>query len=305
MRLRKVADGHHEDIVEVTNTVYDPWASTDDAVPKKHAHDHRDDAKKAPKAYYQKPVSLSADGKPIPAVSKPSGGFSYNPAFNDYQARLVEESDKAIDAEQKRLAAQEAERIRMEAASRSAAEADAAEARAELSEWDEDSEWEGFQSGGEELSVSVKRPERKTPAQRNKIKRRKEEERRLKHEVKTQLKKEQAERIKQIAQEVALREQALAVIHAEEDDGDVEGNEEVLRRKQLGKMKLPEKDLELVLPDELQDSLRLLRPEGNLLKDRYRSLLVRGKMEARRKIPFRKQAKTKLTEKWTYKDFRI
>jgi nucleolar protein 53 len=34
-------------------------------------------------------------------------------------------------------------------------------------------------------------------------------------------------------------------------------------------------------------------------------MLVRGKLEARRKIPFRKQARTKVTEKWTYKDFTI
>ena len=204
------------------------------------------------------------------------------------------------------MEAEEADRIKKEAAARSAAEAEAAEARAELSEWDEDSEWEGVQSGGEELKPSVKRPERKTPAQRNRIKRRKEEERRLRHESKIRVKKAQAEQIKQIAKAVAERDAQLALEGAEQnDDSSSEGNDEILRRRQLGKFKLPEKDLELVLPDELQDSLRLLKPEGNLLKDRYRSLLVRGKTEARRRIPFKKQAKTKLTEKWSYKDFTI
>jgi len=65
------------------------------------------------------------------------------------------------------------------------------------------------------------------------------------------------------------------------------------------------KDLELVLPDELQESLRLLKPEGNLLKDRYRSLLVRGKVESRRPISFAKKANRKATEKWTHKDFML
>ncbi len=92
---------------------------------------------------------------------------------------------------------------------------------------------------------------------------------------------------------------------AELSDDSTEGNDDELRRKQLGKFRLPEKDLELVLPDELQDSLRLLKPEGNLLKERYRSLLVRGKVEARRRIPFRKQPKTKMTEKWAHKDFTL
>ncbi len=307
-RLRKVADGHHETTIEVEDATYDPWAAAPEPEPKVEdaVDDVRNHKKKAPKSITQKPLSLSANGKQLPAVKKPTGGYSYNPVFSDYEARYTEESNKVIEAERKRLAAEEAERIKMEAAARSAAEAEAAEARAELSEWEEDSEWEGFQSAGEELKPTVKRRERKTPAQRNRVKRRKEEERRLKHESKMGVKRAQAEQIKQIAKAVAEREARLALASMEQgDDSSTEGNDEVLRRRQLGKFKLPEKELELVLPDELQDSLRRLRPEGNLLKDRYRSLLVRGKMEVRRRIPFRKQAKTKLTEKWSYKDFDI
>jgi nucleolar protein 53 len=305
-RLRKVADGHHESTMVFTDDVHDPWsAEAALKVAKDPILDYRFDEKKAPKSFHQKPISLAANGKSIPAVAKPNGGYSYNPAYDDYEARLTAESNKAIETEEKRLADEEADRLKQEAAVRSAAEAEAAEARAELSEWEDDSEWEGFQSGGEELKASVKRPERKTPAQRNRINRRKEEERRLKHESKMRIKKAQAEQIKQIAKAVAERDEALAMARAEESDSSTEGNDIELRRKQLGRLKLPEKDLELVLPDELQDSLRLLKPEGNLLKDRYRSFLVRGRMESRRRIPFKKQAKTKLTEKWSYKDFSI
>jgi nucleolar protein 53 len=66
---------------------------------------------------------------------------------------------------------------------------------------------------------------------------------------------------------------------------------------------LPEPPLELVLPDELQDSLRLLKPEGNLLKDRFRNILMRGKMETRKPIQQPKKKRRTYTEKWTYKDF--
>ncbi|KAI1188228.1 ribosome biogenesis protein Nop53/GLTSCR2 [Nemania serpens] len=305
-RLRKVADGHHESTIEIADASYDPWAVVPEpATVDLDIKDQRDEKKKAPKSLTQKPISLLANGKRMPAVPKPAGGYSYNPKFEDYEARYTEECNKAIEAEKKRLAEEEADRLKAEAAARSAAEAEAAEARAELSEWDEDSEWEGFQSGGEELRQTGKKQKRKTKADRNRIQRRKDEERRLKHEAKTKLRKEQLERIKQIAQEVAERDQALALAKAEESDSSVASHDEVLRRKQLGKLKLPEKDLEIVLPDELQDSLRRLKPEGNLLKDRYRSLLVRGKMESRRRIPFKKQARTKVTEKWSYKDFTI
>lgn len=309
-KLRQMADGRHEGTVTITDATYDMWATPAEAP---QAADDEDELsflpkaskKKAPKSFYQKPVSLVASGKPVPAVPKPKGGYSYNPVFTDYETRLQEESAKVVSAERQRLAALEADRVRAEAAARSAAEAEAAEAREDLSEWDEDSAWEGFESGGEELSVKAKRPERKTQAQRNRIKRRKEEERKAKHEAAMKRKRAQQEQIKEIAQAVEEKERAMALERVEMSDGSVDGDDDELRRRQLGKYRLPEKDLELVLPDELQDSLRLLKPEGNLLKDRYRSLLVRGKVESRRRIPYKKQAKTKYTEKWTFKDFRL
>jgi nucleolar protein 53 len=61
----------------------------------------------------------------------------------------------------------------------------------------------------------------------------------------------------------------------------------------------------VVLADELQDSLRRLKPEGNLLKDRFRSMMIRGKVESRKQISHAKQAKTTATEKWTYKDWKL
>lgn len=154
--------------------------------------------------------------------------------------------------------------------------------------------------------MTAKRPERKTQVQRNKIKRRKEEERKAKMAADIKKHKEQANHIKKIAKEVATKELERELVLADDDDDDSnEGDELELRRRKLGRLALPEKDLELVLPDELADSLRLLKPEGNLLKDRYRSLLVRGKVESRRHIPFAKKAKRKATEKWTHKDFML
>lgn len=308
-RIRKVADGHHESTVTVNDATYDPWAVEPTApteVAKKQDQDEwifKAPKAKAPTTLAKKPISLAANGKSIPAVPKPTGGYSYNPVVSDYVTRLEQEGEKALEAERMRREAEEADRLRQEAAARSAAEAEAAEARAELSEWDEDSAWEGFESEAE--GASVKRPKRKTPAQRNKAKRRKAEEARLKHEASMRRKEEQAKHIKELAEQVEARQMELAVQKMEMSDGESDGNDNELRRRQLGRFKLPEKDLELVLPDELQESLRLLKPEGNLLKDRYRNLLVRGKLEARRKIPFRKQAKVKFTEKWIYKDFDI
>ena len=69
--------------------------------------------------------------------------------------------------------------------------------------------------------------------------------------------------------------------------------------------RLSEPSLELVLPEELQDSLRLLKPEGNLLRDRYRNILVSGKMETRKPIQQPKKKRVSYTEKWSYKDWNL
>ncbi|KAM7214321.1 Ribosome biogenesis protein Nop53/GLTSCR2 [Rhypophila decipiens] len=307
VRLRKVADGQHETTVTVTDATYDVWDAPD---PQKEVTEKlpflpKVDKAKVPNTLRQQPISLSANGKPVPAVPKPSGGYSYNPEFNDYRDRLEEVSNQVVEGEKKRLAELEAERLRQIAAAKSAAEAEAAEARKDLSEWEEESAWEGIESGGEELvagAISKKKKERKTQAQRNKIKRRKEAERLAKHEAAMKKKRQQLEKISELAEEVYQKEKAMEVAKIEMSD-DSEGDDEVLRRRQLGKFRLPEKDLEIVLPDELEESLRRLKPEGNLLKDRFRNMLVRGKLESRRKIPFKKQAKGKITEKWSYKDF--
>lgn len=309
-RLRQLADGRQtRSLVENSEPAYDPWAEQNEGQPiqgPRFSFLPKVEKAKAPKTLKHTPISLSASGKPVPAVQKPDGGFSYNPMYTDYEERLVTEGQREITAEAKRLTEAEAERLKAEAAARSAAEAAAAEARADLSEWEEDSAWEGFESETESVKLNAKRPQRKTQVQRNKIKRRKEEERTAKMAAQMKKREEQALQAKKIAKAIAEREEAKALARVQDDDNtSSEGDDIELRRRKLGKIPLPEKNLELVLPDELQESLRLLKPEGNLLKDRYRSLLVRGKIESRRPIAFHKQAKTKATEKWTHKDFML
>lgn len=330
-RLRKVADGQHESNIVHQDATYDVWAapapapSTAVATAKETeaaAPDHEDNTNfivpavkaKPPKTMRRKPLSLAASGKVVPAVSKPAGSHSYNPLFEEYANRLQSESEKAVEAEKKRLAKIEADRLKDEAMARSAAEADAAEARAELSEWDEDSAWEGFETDADndeeqQANAPRKQPKRKTTVQRNKYKHRKELEGQQKHDAAMKARDQQSQHIRQIAAQVAERDAQRAALAAmpsdSESEEDLGAGEVQLRKKRFGRTKLPEGDLELVLPDELRDSLRQLKPEGNLLKDRYRSMLVRGKLENRRRIPFKKKPNARFSEKWSYKDFRI
>lgn len=76
--------------------------------------------------------------------------------------------------------------------------------------------------------------------------------------------------------------------------------ESVERRKRV--KDLPTAPLEVQLSDELTESLRLLKPEGNLFRDRYRSLVERGIVEPRF-APNRKGPRYALrhVEKYDYK----
>lgn len=305
-RLRAIANGQSQTLVEVPEAVYDPWNEQQAVEPQDERFSFlpKPVEAKPPKSLRHKPISLAASGKSIPAVKAPDGGYSYNPVFDEYTQRLEKEGERELEKERKRLAEIEEEKRKKEAAARSAAEAEAAEAKAELSEWDEESAWEGFESG-EDGQLTAKRPKPKTPQQRKKAIRRKEEERKAKMAADIRKKNEEASQARKLAESLLRRTSEDSQPGSDADDDSEEGDDRKLRRRKLGKIALPDKPLELVLPDELQESLRLLKPEGNLLGDRYRNLLVRGKLEARRPISFAKQAKRKVTEKWTHKDFML
>ena len=311
-RLRKVAYGKQglNDVVENVSDApaHDPWAAAITSEKPDSRFDYLEKKKpiKAPPTLKEPPVSSAAGAKDVPAVAKPRAGTSYNPLFQEWNALLTTEGAKEVEAEKKRLRQAQAER---ELAERIAAVEEEVEREAALMTEDE-SAWEGFESDYEKAEwLGKKRPQRKTPQERKKSERKKERAREEKHKRRQ---KEKERREKQIIElkaeldrEIKKREEGrMQKVTVDEDDqSDVDAV--TLRRRKFGKEAIPEPPLELVLPDELQESLRLLKPEGNLLKDRYRNLLVRGKVESRKPIQQPKKKRMKATEKWTYKDFEV
>ncbi|KAJ5809439.1 uncharacterized protein N7503_001657 [Penicillium pulvis] len=284
--------------------IYDPWA--EDAEPSASAvvDDPRFNflvkpkTKVAPETIKHAPVSLAANGKRIPSVRTPKGGHSYNPVFEEWDRLLEEQGAAAVEAEKKRL--EEEKKEEEKRLLQEAAQDDDGEVKS-----DDESAWEGFESEYEKPEwLNKKRPERKTKTQRNKINRRKEAERQAKWEAKKAALEKQAEQVELLAEEA--RQRAISTANDSDADDDEEGDDTQLRRRAFGgKLAPPEKPLELVLPDELQDSLRLLKPEGNLLDDRFRTLIVQGKLESRKPITQARKAKRKITEKWMSKDFKV
>ncbi|PYH68825.1 Nop53-domain-containing protein [Aspergillus vadensis CBS 113365] len=301
LRLKQVAKEGNPVNKPAENDLYDPWGDAEDPTP---LDDPQFDFLEKPKpkvepvTLKQAPISLAANGKPVPAVRKPTAGISYNPTFEDWDRLLQEQGEKAVEAEKKRLEEERKEEERQ----RLIAEAQDDDGMVKS---DDESAWEGFESEYEKPDwLNKKRPERKTKAQRNKIKRRKEAERQARWEEQMKRKEEQAAKAKEAAERVEAQE--LARADESEDSSSEEGDDTVLRRRPLGgKLYAPEKPLEVVLPDELQDSLRLLKPEGNLLDDRFRTLVVQGKLESRKPVTQAKKAKRDVTVKWSHKDFKV
>ncbi|KAL8666305.1 MAG: hypothetical protein Q9202_001574 [Teloschistes flavicans] len=321
-RLRRVAYGGEsvrKDVVEASDApTHDPWATTtmeaSDEDPQL-SYLEKSQPVRAPSTLTKSPISLLANASiAVPAVPKPKPGHSYNPVFQDWDALLTSAGEKEVAAERARLAvaAAEAEDHARIAAAQAEREPD------EFYKTEEESAWEGFESeydfdnqgeGGKEW-LKKKRPERKTPAERNKVKRRKEAERREKMEREAKKRETQARRIGEIAKEVRKEANARSSIVTSKPDSqassdDEDANEQALRRRKFGRHRLPTPPLELTLPEELRDSLRLLKPEGNLLSDRFRSIMLRGKVETRSPIRQPKKKRRTETEKWTFKDFRV
>ncbi|KAI4242150.1 MAG: hypothetical protein L6R40_004193 [Gallowayella cf. fulva] len=312
-RLRRLAYGGDTSLKDAVQTKdvpsHDPWAPavTDNAQDAQLSYLEKPKPVKAPSTLGKPPTSLLASNSTIPAVPQPKPGTSYNPVFQDWDTLLTSAGAKEIAAERARLAEAAAEEVNQTRIAAALAERD------DDYKTEEESAWEGFESEYEtEQWLKKKRPERKTPSERNKVKRRKEAERQAKWEAQMKKREKQQKQILEIAKQVEkdakARETSTAVIAANDgsegsDDG--ETNDQVLRRRKFGKTKLPETPLELVLPDELRDSLRLLKPEGNLLRDRFRNIMLRGKLETRNPISQPKKARRSTTEKWTYKDFRV
>jgi len=314
-RLRGVAYGGAalQDVVRVEEdgAMYDPWGLAAERGGDGAAGNGWLEQKKAvrePPTLKRKPVSLAKSGKAVPAVAKPHAGKSYNPAFTDWEALIQREGEKEVEAERLRLEEARREQEIQEIRERARREEEL-EQSGYSSNWESEwgSEWEGIVSEAEEReSLAQKKPERKTKAERNKIARRKEEARWKLHEEKIKKREQQLAQVKILAAEASEKEmQAKMQLSRTTEESSGDEAELQLRRRRLGAYHVPEGPLEVVLPDELQESLRLLKPEGDLLGDRFRSLMVRGKVEARKKILEHKKKNVKATEKWSYKDWKL
>ncbi|KAI0767353.1 P60-like protein [Fomes fomentarius] len=256
---------------------------------------------KAPQT--QHPRSLIA----LPAVPSPHEGTSYNPPVIAHQDLLrvayeIEEQKlKGADALQEIKAKMEKART----IATVEAVAGAVEGIAPGMKVDEavDVKADEDESSAEPLPPK-KTPGRKTKQQRKKAERLRAEKRAVAEKVarKRLLATVDAAKSfrKSLARDLAARER----LRLERQLATQAKLSRGLAGQKVGKHKVPEGEIDLQLGEELSESLRGLKPEGNLFKDRFLSMQHRALVEPRAGVPAKKQTrKTKEYEKHSYKKF--
>ncbi|KAF8624610.1 hypothetical protein AX15_005797 [Amanita polypyramis BW_CC] len=272
---------------------YDPWQPEEEIVLPDGLETIRKKKVKAPKVHHPR------HDIEVPALVDPHQGTSYNPPVGAYQELLLEAHKK----EEKRV--QEAEKL--------------AEIKEKISKLRQDAGEEDLnvapgmkldvvdveheEERGEELpSKNASKP--KTKQQRQKV---------AKHLAELRVLAEKAAR-KRLAASVgnanALRRASLKLMRQREEERAQRrlAMRDKLRRRglagqRLGKHIVPEDDVTVQLGEDLSESLRGIKPEGNLFRDRFISLQQRALIEPRVPVAPKKRAKMIEYEKHAWKRF--
>ncbi|XP_022332114.1 ribosome biogenesis protein NOP53-like isoform X2 [Crassostrea virginica] len=244
----------------------------------------------------------------LPAVQVPHPGASYNPDYQDYQDLLA----KAHEVEEKKLVQEKKlekfEKELQKVDSKTLERTWISEMSEGIKPSEEADEEERDESGDDaindddpdRISVNppVRREAKKTKTQRNKEKRKKMQEK-LKAQEKTEkTKANEIFRLKSMKTEIDERE---AELQRRAQERRQKWQAQDLKTRKLGRLKFEEPLLEIKLSDELEGSLRKLKPEGNLFVDRIKSLEKRNIMEPRQQAKKYRKYKRKTVIKRSHK----
>ena len=223
-------DAQEKDVVKSQgDATYDPWGQPPEKEDERFSFIPKAEVAKAPRTIKETPISLLPGGKQLPAVAKPKGAASYNPLFEEWDEALVAAGEKEVAAERKRLEEARAEEEKQ-------AQILAAQEEYEDLLTEDESAWEGFESDYEGSDwIDRPRPERKTPVERNKVKRRKKAQSEAKHQEAMKKRGQREERAKETAQQSASKQLSTELADSQEQSSGEDVDDNVLRRRRFGK----------------------------------------------------------------------
>lgn len=280
---------------------YDAW--TDEVSDSDAEERFADNPEQVKKRKVRAPVHHHPkDDMKVPAIHEPHQGTSYNPPVNAHQELLL----KAHQTEERRLQedAKLAE-VKNKMHSSTTITVDGLpsgmllETPVEMLESDDEVDEE--EDGG---SAPAKRPQRKTKQQRNKAEKRRAEKRLLADKAAQKRQNVHLNSMKSlrlsVEERLALRAKVLESRKAAVRQKLLQG----IAGKRVGKHKVPEREVEVQLGEDLSENLRTLKPEGNLFKDRFVSMQERALIEPRvRVLPSKRRTRDVVYEKHAWKRF--
>uniref|UniRef100_A0A4X1W2R0 Ribosome biogenesis protein NOP53 n=1 Tax=Sus scrofa TaxID=9823 RepID=A0A4X1W2R0_PIG len=262
-------------------------------------------------AWVGRPQHLHTKPSQAPAVEVTPAGASYNPSFEDHQTLLraaheVElQRQKEVEKLERQLALPPAEQAAtQESAFQEMCQGllEESDGEGELAEGqDRGLEAGGDQAEGAEASPAVRLAslEKKTEQQR----RREKAARMLRAQQAAvraaRLRHQELFRLRGIKAQVARR---LAELARRRERRQAQRLVEADKPRRLGRLKYQDPDIDVQLSSELSDSLRTLKPEGNILRDRFKSFQRRNMIEPRERAKFKRKYKVKLVEKRAFRE---
>ncbi|XP_014017792.2 ribosome biogenesis protein NOP53 isoform X2 [Salmo salar] len=261
------------------------------------------DAKETADPYYleqtgkkrvKRPEKLNSKPSVLPAVEVIAPGGSYNPDFFSHQALLLEAHEVEVKREKAELRIERQLAVnREDTATEETVFQEQVEGLVEEDEDDDDEEEEEVSiRGGLQQEKKTEKERRRQRA--DKIKSQQKQAARAFTD-----KKQQLFQLRSIQATLKSLEQQTRERVAQRK-ANQEAEKSMPRR--LGRLKFQAQDLEVQLSNEIPGSLRTLKPEGSVLKERFKSMQKRNMIEPRERAKFKRRHKVKYVEKRAFKE---
>ncbi|KAF9157374.1 hypothetical protein BGX21_006631 [Mortierella sp. AD011] len=249
---------------------------------------------KAPRSFKQK-QKVS-----VPAVKEAHPGASYNPTMQDHQGllQLAHNEELRILRDKESVDAKLAYPKELDSM---VAFDDQTGGLLEDSDEEDEEEEEEDATGGDDIAKPKKQKGKKSVTERNRLARAAET---AKKEAQIKREKEllkQTNKVKEIMKSVEEEEAETERKRLENEKKKEE--KERAGMKRVGRFNIPKERIHVQLQDELAESLRQLKPEGNVMKDRFQSFVERNLIEPRVPVAKRRRYRLKTYEKHSYKRF--
>ncbi|XP_050187019.1 ribosome biogenesis protein NOP53 [Myiozetetes cayanensis] len=244
----------------------------------------------------QRGPRLQTKPPPSPHRGHRPGGFTT--PFQEHQALLR----RALEVETRRRREEEKVERRLkvheEPATQESKLQEQLEGLLEEEEEEEEDEEDGNGNGKEEPPKKREQPGRKTEKQRRKER---EEKQKRQLQAGSRLATQRLQGLFQLRSLRRLLRQRQERLRLRRNLRELRQKQREREPKRLGRTRYEDAGPEVQLSQELPESLRSLRPEGHVLRDRFKSLQRRNLIEPRERAKFKRRYRVKYVEKRTFR----